>query len=181
MNSSQVGSVIPSSGFLTRTMLPVTLPWHKMKRIAELGPGTGAFTQHIQQNRSSGSRLYLYEKNETFRKQLARRFPELPLFDDALRLGEIVQETGHPFDLIVSGLPFANFSYELKEQLFGAIRDALADNGTFVAFQYTLLLKPHFQKHFPAMDTGYTWMNIPPAWVFKCKKALHVCHKRGDT
>lgn len=30
MNSSQVGSVIPSSGFLTRTMLPVTLPWHKM-------------------------------------------------------------------------------------------------------------------------------------------------------
>lgn len=104
---------------------------------------------------------------------MARRFPELPLFDDALRLGEIVQETGHPFDLIVSGLPFANFSYELKEQLFGAICDALADNGTFVAFQYTLLLKPHFQMHFPAMDTGYTWMNIPPAWVFKCKKALH--------
>ncbi|WP_028550581.1 class I SAM-dependent methyltransferase [Paenibacillus sp. UNC451MF] len=170
VNSGQVGSVIPSSGFLIRKMLPVTLPWHKMNQIAELGPGTGVFTEYIQRHRNASSQLVLFEQNEAFRSDLARRYPELTLMDDALRLGEIVKETGKPFDLIVSGLPFANFSYELKEQLFDAIQDALAEKGTFVAFQYTLLLKEHFRMRFPRMDTGYTWMNIPPAWVFKCKK-----------
>ncbi|MFD0675654.1 MULTISPECIES: class I SAM-dependent methyltransferase [unclassified Paenibacillus] len=172
MNSGQVGSVIPSSGFLIRKMLPVTLPWHKMNQIAELGPGTGVITQYIEKNRSPQSQLYLFEKNEKFREDLGKQFPQLKVLEDALELGEIVKETGKPFDLIVSGLPFANFSQELKEQLFRTIHDSLAENGTFVAFQYTLLLKREFQLYFPWMDTGYTWMNVPPAWVFKCKKKL---------
>ncbi|MNI01774.1 hypothetical protein D3C73_546280 [compost metagenome] len=156
MNSGQVGSIIPSSRFLTRTMLPVTIPWHKMNQIAELGPGTGVFTHYIQENRSAQSRVFLFEQTEKFRRDLEQRFPEFTVLGDGLKLGETVKETGRKFDLIVSGLPFANFSNELQESLFQSIHDALAINGTFVAFQYTLLLKRKFQAHFLLEDTGYT-------------------------
>jgi phospholipid N-methyltransferase len=169
-HSGQVGSLVPSSGFLTRKMLPPSLPWHKMAQIAELGPGTGVFTRYIKQHMDPRSRLFLFEQNESFRENLNIQFPGIPILNDALRLGEIVKETGRPFDLIVSGLPFANFSSELKERLFLSIESALASNGTFIAFQYTLLLKKNFQTHFPSIETGHTWMNVPPAWVFKCKK-----------
>lgn len=179
-HSRQVGSVVPSSVFLTRKMLPASLPWHKMAQIAELGPGTGVFTRYIHQHMDARSRLYLFEQNESFRNDLNSNFPGIPILDDALRLEEIVKETGRPFDLIVSGLPFANFSSELKQQLFRAIHHSLADTGTFVAFQYTLLLKRSFQEYFPSIDTGHTWMNVPPAWVFKCRKGnLSAAYKRS--
>ncbi|MCM3271242.1 class I SAM-dependent methyltransferase [Paenibacillus elgii] len=168
IHSRQVGSVAPSSGFLARKMLPATTPWHKMHQIAELGPGTGVFTAYLEQYRGPQSTLYLFEKNETFRSTLQMRFPQLPIVDDALRLVEIVQATGRPFDLIVSGLPFANFPSELQERLFRTIHQALAPRGVFVAFQYSLLLKRKFAQHFRTLDIGYTWMNVPPAWVFKC-------------
>ncbi|MDF2716610.1 MAG: phospholipid methyltransferase [Paenibacillus sp.] len=171
-NAAQVGSVVPSSRFLTRKMLPPTIPWHKLDRIAELGPGTGVFTRYLQHRRNDSSELVLFEQNEIFRTDLKRQYPMLPIMDDALRLGEAVQESGRPFDLIVSGLPFANFSDELQQRLFRTIHDALANNGTFIAFQYTLLLRRTFRTHFPSMETGYTWMNVPPAWVFKCKKKV---------
>lgn len=169
-HSGQVGSLVPSSPFLIRTMLPPALPWHKMAQIAELGPGTGVFTRYIKRHIAPQSRLFLFEQNEAFRENLAVRFPGLPILDDALRLGDVVKETGRPFDLIVSGLPFANFSSELKEKLLLSISNALASHGTFIAFQYTLLLKKDFQAYFPSVETGHTWLNVPPAWVFKCKK-----------
>lgn len=169
-NAAQVGSIVPSSIFLTYKMMPPTLPWHKMDTIAELGPGTGVFTRYIEEKRKPSSRFYLFEQNDRFRQQLRQCYPHVPIMDDALRLGEVVRETGRPFDLIVSGLPFANFPAELQEQLFLSIHEALADSGTFVAFQYTLLLKKKFCDHFPVMDIGYTVMNVPPAWVFRCQK-----------
>ncbi|MEF3304939.1 class I SAM-dependent methyltransferase [Paenibacillus sp. GYB003] len=171
-NTAQVGSVIPSSSFLARKMLPPTIPWRDIGHIAELGPGTGVFTRHIEERRCETSRFVLFEKNDAFRDNLRLRYPHLPILDDALRLNEVVQETGRPFDLIVSGLPFANFSDDLQQMLFRTIRDALAPDGTFVAFQYTLLLKKKFQAYFPTFETEYTWMNVPPAWVFKCKKSV---------
>ncbi|MDF2662768.1 MAG: phospholipid methyltransferase [Paenibacillus sp.] len=169
-NAAQVGSVIPSSPFLTRKMLPPAIPWHKLERIAELGPGTGVFTRYLQLRRSGSSELVLFEKNKTFREALERQYPGLPIIEDALHLEDTVKETGRPFDLIVSGLPFANFPNELQERLFRTIHEALAPNGTFIAFQYTLLLRRKFQAHFPRMDTGHTWLNVPPAWVFTCRK-----------
>ncbi|RKN86414.1 class I SAM-dependent methyltransferase [Paenibacillus ginsengarvi] len=169
-NTAQVGSVIPSSNFLARKMLPPTVPWHKLQMIAELGPGTGVFTRHIEEKRSGTSRFILFEKNEAFRQNLQHRYPDLTILDDALKLGTVVKETGRPFDLIISGLPFANFPPHLQHELLRTIHDALAPDGTFVAFQYTLLLKKKFQEHFPSFELGYTWMNVPPAWVFKCKR-----------
>ena len=169
-HAGQVGSIIPSSPFLTRKMLPITIPWYKMRQIAELGPGTGVFTQSIQQQMPAHSQLYLFEANGNFREMLARRFPSCYLLEDALQLGEAVNTSGRPFDLIVSGLPFANFTETIRNRIFDAIHESLTPNGIFVAFQYTLLLRPQFQTHFSMIDIGYTLLNVPPAWVFKCKK-----------
>ncbi|UVI27572.1 class I SAM-dependent methyltransferase [Paenibacillus spongiae] len=179
-DSLHVGSVVPSSDFLTRKMLPVTIPWRKINRIAELGPGTGVFTKYVERERSPNSRFYLFERNEAFRNVLKRKFPELAILDDALRLGEVVQETGLKFDLIISGLPFANFDSSLQELLFHDIYNAMADNGTFVAFQYTPLLRRKFQAHFPIVDAGYTWLNVPPAWVFRCRKRRASAHRKPE-
>ncbi|WP_239616661.1 class I SAM-dependent methyltransferase [Cohnella mopanensis] len=169
-HSDQVGNVIPSTGFLVRKMLPPAVPWHKIEQIAELGPGKGMFTRHIERERRASSRLFLFEKNDRFRDNLKIRFPRLQVLDDALKLGNVVYETGKPFDLIVSALPFANYPLELQANLFRVIHDALAANGTFIALQYTLRLQCKFEAFFPVMEMGYTWMNFPPAWVFKCKK-----------
>jgi len=42
----EIGSIVPSSSFLTKKML-MNLPWDHIETIVELGAGTGVFTKFI--------------------------------------------------------------------------------------------------------------------------------------
>ena len=64
-----VGSVVPSSKFLSRKMLD-HLNFKSAKLVVELGPGTGVFTERIIEKLGKDCTLLIIELNDKFYKDL---------------------------------------------------------------------------------------------------------------
>jgi phosphatidylethanolamine/phosphatidyl-N-methylethanolamine N-methyltransferase len=56
-NMKQVGSIVPSSSFLTKKIIK-GIDFNKNLNVLELGAGTGVFTKEILNRMSDGSLLY---------------------------------------------------------------------------------------------------------------------------
>jgi phospholipid N-methyltransferase len=169
-NPGRIGSIVPSSPHLCRQMMS-HIPWPKLRTIVELGPGTGVFTRHILENKPQDALFFAIERDPQFREILRERFPRLLIKEEALKLGEYLQEMDVPqVDVVVSGLPFANFSPELRSSILREVYQSLAPGGRFVTFQYSLQLKQELIQMYKKVDVSFTPLNIPPAFVYTCIK-----------
>lgn len=166
----QIGSVWPSSGFLARKMVE-QVPWHEVDTIAEVGSGTGAITKDIQLHLFEKTKVFLFEKDERLREILQQEFPEFFCCQNAVHLqNEINQHGVKQLDCVISGLPFFNFSMELRERLLQQIVDALKPGGYFIAFQYSLQMRKLLSGLFHIERILYTPLNLPPAFIYVCRK-----------
>ena len=167
---TKIGSITPSSRFLTRKMLE-NLPWDRIDSIVELGAGTGVFTEYIAAHKKKDCKAVILEQDNLMRGQLEARFPALCYGSQAENLPFILQKFGlDKVDCIVSGLPFAIFTKELRKQILCAAKCSLKPNGQFIAFQYSLQMYPTFKKNFAEVGLGFELRNFPPAFVYRCKK-----------
>ncbi|QRG68489.1 class I SAM-dependent methyltransferase [Brevibacillus choshinensis] len=165
----RVGSIAPSSRFLCERMLS-SVDWDRANVIIELGPGTGAFTQSIYQNISPDTHYVLVERDAQFRTMLQSRFPEVTIREEATMLSHYLEELKiGKADVIISGLPFANFPEELRAAILDEIQSVLAPGGLFITFQYSLQLQAELQKRFSWVETNFTLLNIPPAFIYTCR------------
>lgn len=48
--------------------------------------------------------------------------------------------------------------------------NALAENGKYIQFQYSLNAKKKLQSYFSEVKINFTPLNIPPAFVYICSK-----------
>ena len=165
----QVGSVIPSSRFLCKNMLrPIN--WDQTNVIFELGPGTGAFTQAIYHHIRPGTKYVLVERDPKFRSLLHSRFPDLPIREEATKLRQYLEDQqAEKVDVIVSGLPFANFQEEQRKAILDEVQSVLAPGGLFITFQYSLQLRSELVARFPSVKIDFTLFNIPPAFIYICQ------------
>lgn len=169
----QVGSIVPSSAFLTRRMMRA-VDWSRIDAVAELGAGTGVFTKAIQDAVRPGTRVFVFEKDDAMRRRLVARYPSFACLPDACQLPAAVRSAGlETVDCVISGLPFANFTPALRERLLEGIETSLRPGGVLVAFQYSLQMKPLLIKRFASVRITYTPLNLPPAFVYVCTKAQH--------
>jgi phospholipid N-methyltransferase len=165
-----VGSITPSSFFLTKEMLK-NINWSNTKTIVELGAGTGIFTNQIQQSKSPDSRVLIFELDPVMQNRLKELYPHFTFYSDATFLPKALQEQGlNQVDCIVSGLPFSNFSKGLREQIVDGVIKSLKPGGLFITFQYSLQMKKHLVNHFDEVDITLVPLNLPPAFVYCCKK-----------
>lgn len=165
----RVGSIIPSSRFLCERMLS-RVKWDSTDVIIELGPGTGAFTQSIYQNIRPDTHYVLVERDAQFRTMLQSRFPEVTIREEATMLSYYLEELKlGKADVIISGLPFANFPEELRAAILDEIQSVLAPGGLFITFQYSLQLQAELQERFSWVETNFTLLNIPPAFIYTCR------------
>jgi phospholipid N-methyltransferase len=165
----RIGSIVPSSRYLCKQMLK-QINWSKAGVIVELGPGTGVFTQAILRKKRADSFYFVVERDPHFRAVLRTRFPRLVVREEAVKLSEYVKELGlPPVDVIVSGLPFANFPEELRTAILDEILAVLAPNGLFITFQYSLQLQSELEERFSRVDVTFTPLNIPPAFIYTCR------------
>lgn len=165
----QVGSVIPSSRFLCQNMLS-SINWSKTDVIFELGPGTGVFTQAISKYKKPDAYYLLVERDPQFRSMLHSRFPDLTIREEATQLRTYLEELRlDKVDVIVSGLPFANFPAQQRAAILDQVQSVLAPDGIFVTFQYSLQLKAELQARFSWVETDFTLFNIPPAFIYTCR------------
>lgn len=164
-----VGSIVPSSKYLTKRILaPVN--WNEASVIIELGCGTGVFTQEIMKHRKEQSHIMLFERNVHFRSLLKEKYPALPVYEEAQSLGYRLKSQNKKADVIISSLPFSNFSDAMQESILQVVYRSLADQGLFITYQYSLQMKPKLEQYFPDIRISKEWFNIPPAWVYICQK-----------
>jgi phospholipid N-methyltransferase len=166
----QIGSIVPSSTALAKKITE-PIDWEKTVSIVELGAGTGVFTRLIQHLKSSNCKFVAFEKDQEMRERLARQFPDLPCYADAIELSSVLSRLGiGQADCIVSGLPFANFSQEQRDRLVSEIYASLQPGGLFIAFQYSLQMKKQLETTFADVAVEIVPLNLPPAFVYVCRK-----------
>ena len=178
-NPAQVGAVLPSG---KRLAAEITRPidFAAADAIAELGPGTGAFTEFLLKQMREETKLVAFEINPAMADGVQKRFPSLDLVrDGAENMRQHLDERGiKKVDAIVSGLPFAMFPEKLQGRILDAAHESLAEEGVFLTFLYwhsmTLPTTARFfarlKKHFPRVDRVPVVRNIPPAFVVRARK-----------
>jgi len=175
-----VGAVVPSSRALAASMVD-WIDFGAADVVVEYGPGTGVFTAEILRRLKPDATYLGFEVNSTMARHLRARFPHITVYEDcAVNVRGRLQEHEHSaVDVIVSGLPWAIFRSELQDCILSESVEALAPGGVFATFAYLQgLLLPagiKFRKKlkflFSTVETSrVTWLNLPPAIVYRCKK-----------
>jgi phospholipid N-methyltransferase len=196
-NFHATGAVLPSGRPLAKTLARyVAQPASALRRIIEVGPGTGAVTRQIISAMHPLDRLDLVELNESFVRLLECRFKSDPLFqpvaDRTRILHRPVEElpTDTTYDLIVSGLPLNNFSVDVVEKILQIFLNLLVPGGTLSFFEYIAMRRMKAFVSGPAerrrlrgirramldvfkiheIRRDAVWRNVPPAWVHHLRK-----------
>ncbi|MFA5130125.1 MAG: methyltransferase domain-containing protein [Patescibacteria group bacterium] len=162
---SKIGAIAPTSLHTARLMasfLPSDGP------ILEIGAGTGAITRAIVEQIHEPSRLTSVEVDPELARIFRASFPNVSLIENDAE--KIMHNTHGAYSAIVSGLPFTSLPPEKTRALLNDVRESLKPDGIFIAFQYTLLKQKLFQSYFPKIDIHFSPFNLPPAFVFVCRK-----------
>jgi phospholipid N-methyltransferase len=136
------GSVWPSSPALAKAMTKGMMALRGQRRILEVGPGTGPFTERILKQLRRGDRFDVVEMNPAFCRDLERRLLrgfrhqrsdiEVVLHEAAIQDADLPGE----YDLVVCGLPFNNFPPALVRSIFRRMMRLLRDGGELAYFEY---------------------------------------------
>jgi phospholipid N-methyltransferase len=174
-NKKLVGSIRPSSKSLTDKML-LPIDFSKAKIIVELGPGTGVFTREILERMAPDAQLLVFELHDQFYHNLKTTIADKRchfIHDSAEKIGQYLEHYNvHKADVVVSSLPLANFSKDLRGSIVSAAKNSLSKNGVMTQFQYSLQSKNYLKSKFPRVKVNYTFWNFPPAFVYTCEKGL---------
>lgn len=173
-------AVVPSSRSLARRMTE-GLELDRAKVVVELGAGTGAFTNVIQQQLHPEALFLAVEINPLFAEHLARRFPRAKIVHgSAERLDEHLNQFGHTWaDYVVSGLPWAGFKGDLQQRLLDAVLRTLRPGGVLTTYAYNhMAWMPGGRRFRQLLETSFSrvtttnmvWCNLPPAFVYRCQK-----------
>ncbi len=169
-NWREVGSIAPSSRFLASAMLK-SIDFERAKTLVEFGPGSGSITRRLLACMRPDARLVLFETNEDFYKSLralALRDPRLIVHHvSALQAVDVVPVGSA--DCVFSGIPLANLSPRECARLVRVVKDLLASHGVFIQFQYSLDSYKDMKAAFADVDLGFTLLNAPPAFVYRCR------------
>lgn len=136
------GSVWPSSPALAKVMTKGMMALRGQRRILEVGPGTGPFTERILKHLRRGDRFDIVEMNPAFCRELERRLLkgfrhqrsdiEVVLHEAAIQEADLPGE----YDLVVCGLPFNNFPLALVRSIFRRMMRLLREGGELAYFEY---------------------------------------------
>ncbi len=174
-NPRELGSITPSSRFLTRAVLD-QIDFESARRIVELGPGTGAFTREALRRSASDAELLALDTNADFVTLLQRELPDRRLTvirAPAQRIADEVAAHGwNQVDAVISGIPYSLLPRKITANIVHGSWQALRAGGTFVAYQYSPYLRPFLRARFGNCRLRLVVRNIPPAVVFASRKRL---------
>jgi len=171
--NSSVGSITPSSRFLANRMLR-QIDFSRDIIIAELGPGTGVFTKKIIEKLNPDSKLYVFELNKEFVEILQKNHPDPRvkfICDSASNIKKYLQQDGvTQVDYIVSSLPLSLIPDNIRTEIIEESFNILKPGGIMTQFQYSQHCKKLFEHYFSTVSTEFTFLNIPPAFIYVCEK-----------
>ena len=169
----RTASVVPSSPRLGRAMA-LALP-ADVRRVVELGAGTGAITRALLQHRLQAADLFVLELNPELHAGLKQEFPGASVVcGDARELPQLLRRTERfsdgQTDAVVSSLGFLSMPEGLVEAIVAATLECLPAHGCIVQFTYgpkcpiPAAIMERFQLQARRVD--FTLLNLPPASVY---------------
>lgn len=181
-----VGAIAPSSRYLTRAMLR-PLPLENAQVVVELGPGTGVMTRALLDLLPFDATLLAFEINHRFTRHLRSTISDSRLVvieAPAEMLQEELRRRGYRHaDAILSSLAMGLMSDRERNALLSEISGCLKKKGTFTQYQYLhgLQLRDRqlskfdmpglLGRYFRSVQRKIIWRNLPPAFVFTCRRA----------
>ncbi|QOS77004.1 methyltransferase domain-containing protein [Paenibacillus sp. JNUCC31] len=169
-NPKRVGSILPSSKFLASKIVQ-SIPWNEVSIIAELGSGTGAITHLMKAHLPCSTTVFLFERDKGMRNNLKGKYPDFMFHSNAsYLLKKMHQEHVHQLDCIICGLPFFNFSREMRENILSQITTALKPGGLLVLYQHSLHMKKKLAEQLIIENIKFVPYNFPPVYVYTCRK-----------
>lgn len=169
-----VGAIRPSSMSLAKKMLK-NVDFKNANVLVEYGPGTGVFTQRIVEKMKPDAVLYIFELHEPFYKKLQKEFENNKriqvINDSAVNVRNYLEADHNEYaDVIISSLPLTNFDQKLTMRILKSAEIALKPEGHYIQFQYSLNARKLLNKIFSSISIQFTANNLPPAFVYTCKK-----------
>jgi len=168
-----VGSIIPSSQSTIGKML-APVKWDECKLFVEYGPGVGTFCRPVLDRLPRGGELVVIDTNPLFIDYLTRTIRDSrfhPVLGSAEDVEEIVRSLGHEqADYVLSGLPFSTLPEGTGPAIAAATHRVIRPGGAFLTYQFSTVARDLTARHFDRVDTGMTWLNVPPcllAWGWK--------------
>ncbi|MCF6350237.1 MAG: methyltransferase [Flavobacteriaceae bacterium] len=168
------GSIVPSSKFLTNAMLK-NVDFENAKVIVEFGPGNGIITYEILKRMRPDAVLICFEVNKQFYEHLNKINDKrlIVLNVSAENIKSEINNLGFTeIDCCISSLPLTNIPNIIGKNILINTRQVLKTNGHFSQFQYSLSffkkLKSVFNKK--NVKIKFEVLNIPPAFIYNCKK-----------
>lgn len=172
-NKRMVGAMSPSSKYLTKKMLE-SIDFSQSKVLVELGPGTGVFTDEIISRMAPDAKLLVFELNDLFYENLSKRISDdrvQIIHDSADQIENYLTKSNLTVvDVVVSSLPLAVFSEDLRSSVLKVAYNSLGPKGKFIQFQYSLQSKKLLKSFYKNVKIGFTALNLPPAFVYSCEK-----------
>lgn len=168
-----VGSIIASSRSTIDKMLgPVN--WDECKLFVEYGPGVGTFCRPVLERLRRDGELIVIDTNPLFIDYLNRTIRDSrfhAVLGSAEDVEAIVRSLGHEqADYVLSGLPFSTLPEGVGPAIAAATHRVIRQGGAFLTYQFSTTARDLTARHFARVDTGFTWLNIPPcllAWGWK--------------
>jgi len=180
-SNKSTGAIAPSGRALAERVTELAEVRHA-DVVVEFGPGTGVFTEMIEQKRKPSAYFCALEVNESFVEATRTRCPSVDVIHDSAQnlLVHLSKKGFDACDVIVSGLPWTRFPDPLQDSILEATHNALRPGGKFVTFAYSSSpLVPNGRKFFKGKlnatfhsvsKSDIVWNNFPPAVVFVATK-----------
>ena len=167
-NPKSLGAVVPSSLVLADFMCR-HIDLTKNPRIIEIGGGTGRFTQALLKNGLSPENLCVIELDPAMYEFLQKNFPDVYIVKgNANKLPELLPEGWESADVIVSGIPMVNLSFQDQQQIIQACFKSLSPSGSLLQFTYGPLSPlPARKLGLRQKRLGHVLLNLPPATVWR--------------
>ncbi len=182
-------AVAPSSRYLAQAMLE-PLPLARARVVVELGAGTGVMTQALLAQLPRDATLLAFEINPRFQQFLRRKFadPRLVLVDaSAATVGEELKRRGvAQVDAALSSLGITYMSFKKRHAIMDGLTSFFTEHTVFTQFHYVHGLLPWYQvedgrlqrfdavdllrQYFRTIERKFVWLNVPPAFVFACRR-----------
>lgn len=167
-----IGAIAPSSKYLVNNIVK-HIDFGENQVVLEFGPGNGAITKQILKKLPASSKLISLEINTSFFNHCKNQFSTYQNFQvhnhSAIEFDTLLAQLQiEKIDYLVSSLPLAIIPESELKIMFEKVPNYLINDGSFLQYQYSLNKYKYLKEVFDEVKLGFTPINLPPAFVYKC-------------
>ena len=175
-----MGAIAPTSSAVANKMAELIAP-DPWLTVVELGAGTGAISVAIGPRLGPDARHIAVERETELLDVLQRKAPWAQRVNCDVRelCGQLAERDVPKAEVILSSLPWSNFSAEAQRAMLGQVTKLLTKDGVFATIAYRpTRLTPRSRRFRAALresfgevvPTATMWANLPPARLYICRR-----------